>query len=327
MRAPRARCPVRVAAVALGLLLSACALELLVRLIPLAHKGGREVVFDHGHMMHPRRGYYLLDGEEGYRPSSSHPEYASHGALHNEYPLARRDGARRVLCIGDSVTQRGRIVGKLIELAPHIEWWNAGVGGWNTRQQAAYLERIGEGIAPDLVLVFLHLNDFEVTPVRFVDREGRFVEFHPSRPRVLSRFWFRRSALYRLWVAWTDAPAGEEDLAEEVFGNLVRMERYADRRGWGFAVALLPPFAPMDSVPEPLRSLCIERAARSSEWLEQSGMPHFDLAEPVEQTAAAGLPVDEVPGDLLHPSWEAGEASAKYLLERGLAELVVRRPR
>ncbi|MBI1381600.1 MAG: hypothetical protein GC161_11000 [Planctomycetaceae bacterium] len=321
MKARRGRWLVRAAAVALGVLLSVLALEGLVRLVPPAHAGGREQVFPPGHMMHPRRGFYVLDGEEGFRPSRTHPEYAAHGALKNDYPMARRAGVPRVLNIGDSVTHRGRIVGKLAELAPEIEWWNAGVGGWNTRQEAAYLERIGDAIAPDLVLVYLHLNDFEVTPVRFVDSEDRFVEFHPSRPRVLSRFWFVRSALYRLWVSWTDAPSGEEDLAEEVFTNLTRMERHAGQRGWAFAVAVLPPFAATDTLPEPLRSLCIERMARSLAWLGSNGIAHFDLREPVEATVRAGLPVDELPGDVLHPSWEAGEAMARYLLAAGLAEL------
>ncbi len=321
-KAPRRRWLARTLAVTFGLLPAVVAAELLARILPAGSAGGAETAFDRGHLMHPRRGFFLLDGEEGYRPAPGHPAFAHHGALKNEYPLARTGGVPRVLCMGDSVTYRAFIVNGLAARAPHVEWWNAGVEGWNTRQQAAYLERICDGIQPDFVVVFLHLNDFEITPVRFVDDEGRFIEFRPSHPRELARFWFVRSALYRRWVGWTERPAVEQDLAAEVFANLARMRAHSAAHNARFAVVMLPPFAAPGELPQLYAEISAARTRNALAWLMSAGIPHFELASAVAGAAATGLPVGETPGDVLHPSPAAGDACAESLIQTGLLELL-----
>ncbi len=305
-----------------GLVLSVPMLEVAARTLGSASLGGTRLAHPESHPLHPRQGLYMLDGEEGYRPAPSNPDYGPHGALHNVYALARDGSTPRVLCIGDSVTRRGRIVDALRKRAPSVEWWNGGVEGWATRQQAAYVERIGPGIAPDLVLLLLHLNDFEVTPVNFVDDNGEFVQFRPSAPRKLSAGLYRRSALYRRWIAWTDRSGDERALAAELLGALARMQNEARGRGFELAVAVLPLFAAPGVLPESVETLAQQRTEVVLAWLDQNGVPGFDLRPAIIAAATAGVALDQTPGDAQHPSWPAGDACAAHLIARGLLDLL-----
>ncbi len=305
----------------LGLVAAVGVVEAALRARPLARVGGARTAHGTDHPFHPRQGLFVLDGEEGFRPSPTHPEYGEHGALQNPYPLARTPGVPRVLCMGDSVTQRATIVRGLVERRPDVEWWNAGVAGWDTRQQAAYLERIGPALAPDLVVVFVHINDFTSTPVHFVDGAGRLVQFRASAPRLLSQWWYGHSAIYRAWVGVFTPIGSEQEFAAEVLRALARMNSECDRRGWKLAVAMLPVFAAPNSLPPTLEALAQGRRERVLAWAEQASLPHFDLLPPVAEIAAAGLPVDETPGDVHHPSPAVGDRSAAFLLEHGLAAL------
>jgi hypothetical protein len=313
----------RTTAIAIGLALPVLVAELVARFRATpAEAGGGTLVYDPGHAFHPRTGLFLLDGEEGFRPSPTNPDYGAHGALANEYPLERTSGVPRVLCLGDSVTARGAIVDALAVRAPGTEWWNAGVEGWATAQEAAYLERIGPDIQPDLVVLFLHLNDFAVTPVNFLDDQGRLVMFEPTRPHTVSPFWFRHSALYRAYVAWSAKPHEEEAVDEGVSEALDRMKRECENSGYAFAVAVLPPFAPPGKLNRKLQRLADQRRQHVLDWCAYAGVTAYDLRQPVVDTAAAGLEVAERPGDAQHPSRASGDACAAFLVAEGLLELL-----
>lgn len=89
-----------------------------------------------------------------------------------DYALAKAPGTLRILVLGDSVTfGHGAIYEttypylleqRLKEWRPDVAWevWNLGVPGYNTSQELAYLEAVGERYAPDLVVVGFFPNDF-----------------------------------------------------------------------------------------------------------------------------------------------------------------------
>ena len=89
-----------------------------------------------------------------------------------EYQLAKAPDTFRVLVLGDSVTFGHGALNetsypylleqRLREWRPAVKWevWNLGIPGYNTAQELAYLNQIGDRYAPDLVIVGFFLNDF-----------------------------------------------------------------------------------------------------------------------------------------------------------------------
>jgi lysophospholipase L1-like esterase len=119
-----------------------------------------------------------------YRPTDtpfdrSHKGYAiNHAGFRDyEYPEAKPEGTYRIIVLGDSTTA-GNGIGdftktypKLLEAAlnrgPHAgrryEVLNMGVGGYHTLQEIETLRTKGLKYQPDLVLVALCINDFNLT--------------------------------------------------------------------------------------------------------------------------------------------------------------------
>jgi hypothetical protein len=110
-----------------------------------------------------------------------------------DYSAAKPPGTFRILVLGDSVTfGHGALYEtsypflleqRLREWRPDVKWevWNLAVPGYNTAQELAQLQQVGDRYQPDLVIVGVFLNDFTgLVPV--------------SRPGTLAR---ARSALLR----------------------------------------------------------------------------------------------------------------------------------
>ena len=84
----------------------------------------------------------------------------------------KKKGKQRILFLGDSITARGKIVSQLKQLyrTERYEYWNAGVEGYNTFQEVEFFKKHNQHINPDhVILIFTIPNDFEDTPVVFVD--------------------------------------------------------------------------------------------------------------------------------------------------------------
>jgi hypothetical protein len=125
-------------------------------------------------------GFYISDPELGQRLSPGyHGWFAGVPVQINslgfrdsrEYSLDKPPGTFRIIVLGDSVTfGHGALADttypylleqRLKQWRPQINWqvWNLGVPGYNTRQELAYLERIGPRFRPDLVIVGFFEND------------------------------------------------------------------------------------------------------------------------------------------------------------------------
>ena len=84
------------------------------------------------------------------------------------------------------------------------EYWNAGVESYNTLQELAFYKLCNQGVHPDHVILTFHLNDFETTPVSFLDKDGKAVIYIPNCPsREINRYLFEQFHLYRLYVGLT----------------------------------------------------------------------------------------------------------------------------
>jgi lysophospholipase L1-like esterase len=141
------------------------------------------------------RGFRVKLNEQGLRTPSFSPRPAP--------------GVRRVLALGDSATFGERLPVEeafpaLLErelVARSGERWeviNAGVEGYNTEAELAFLERRGVSLAPEVVVVGFNLNDFDRAPSIGPHGVLTHAPDAGSRRRSLadvSEFWFLLRAL------------------------------------------------------------------------------------------------------------------------------------
>lgn len=123
--------------------------------------------------------YIKVDDDLGYMPMLEQGAYSRYGAKVNNYSLEKNPDFKRILFIGDSVTEEGLIIENLKKLygEESYEYWNAGVRGFNTHQELIFYRRYNKQIRPDQVILTFHLNDFTTTPVVFLNKEDRLVFF------------------------------------------------------------------------------------------------------------------------------------------------------
>lgn len=159
---------VTVPAVIVALLLSMIAVEAWVRLSWNEHRG--------------RPGFYISDPVLRQRLAPNYDGWFAGVPVHvnslgfrdtREYSLDKSPETFRILVLGDSVTfGHGALQEttypylleqRLKQWRADVDWqvWNLGVPGYNTRQELAYLQRVGPRYDPDLVIVGFFLNDLE----------------------------------------------------------------------------------------------------------------------------------------------------------------------
>ena len=149
-----------------------------------------------------------------------------------EYSLAKAPGTFRIIVLGDSVTFGHGTLGettypfllerRLEAWRPDVTWevWNLGVPGYNTGQELAYLEEVGERYAPDLVIVGFYPNDIQNNTVisrpSLARRAASAVQRTMQR-RLYSFEFYKRAYLTARWRLFTSAAdrARIEQLANE----------------------------------------------------------------------------------------------------------------
>jgi len=129
----------------------------------------------------PRKGqpgFFLTDAVRGQRLAAGYdgwfagvPVHINSLELHDtrEYALEKRANTFRVLVLGDSVTfghgsvnsYPALLEDRLKRWRPEVDWqvWNAAVPGYNTSQELAHLDEVGDRFNPDLVIVGFYDND------------------------------------------------------------------------------------------------------------------------------------------------------------------------
>lgn len=265
---------------------------------------------------------FIADGQLGYRPRLGTPHYDEHGAfiLGGEPQLIeRKPRIRRVLFMGDSVTCRRTIVDACRTRLgrPEVEIWNNGVEGYNTFQEAAYYQRFCQRIRPDHVVLTLHHNDFDVTPVAFYDDSGRIAVFSPERDSLgMNLTLYRYSYIYRAWFRWVASGRRLHDVEE---GSRIVRESLADLRAQlrtqdaQLTVLVLPLCKPPGEWSEAEKDVH-QRALRI---VADLGIACFDLLPGLKAAIEAGVDVQESVGDALHPSTAAAGFFAQHLADSG----------
>ena len=263
---------------------------------------------------------YTVDEQLGFRPVLPGRFYNEYGTLLNGYNMTKRAGATRLLFLGDSVTHRGAIIDALRGLYGDelYEYWNAGVESYNTVQEVNFYKAYNYRIHPDHVIVTFHPNDFETTPVAFMNEDGKLSVYAPNRPLTeMNPFLFQHSHLYRLIVGLaTSERRGEEAILKEIVRSLTTLRDTLQEEHIRLTVLVLPLMAQ----PELWSSDEQERRRQILRALNDLRIPHVDLLPPLLEAIQRHIPLQESPGDIWHPSPALSEMFAQYIRIQGVLE-------
>ena len=265
---------------------------------------------------------FAVDSDIGFCPIIPGPQYNEFGTLRNTYSPEKSNNVERLLFVGDSVTRIGFIVAALREASGDRprEFWNAGVDSFNTVQELNYYKKFNCKIRPDHVILTFHNNDFETTPIVFLNEQGKMVLFSPFLPRnQVNEVLFRKSYLYRMFIGKSIArrrDAGREQIVAEVKTSLQEFRTILSRDGIQFTVLVHPVLLPKDKW-TPSEILNHNTVLQI---LKDLGITHCDLSEPLRDAIQHGInPQWEMwKNDKAHPSPEMAKHFADYLLEHGL---------
>lgn len=143
----------------------------------------------------------------------------SYGLVGKEYKLEKDKNIFRILILGDSIAEQG-YSGEFLEnnlnsnpklhLKYTFEVWNAGVASYDVRRYAVYLKHKGLHYNPDMVIIFLFMNDFELnTNIYYKTKDGH-IEYHfpiseISKIYIPNKFLMMHSYLYRFIILRSDS--------------------------------------------------------------------------------------------------------------------------
>lgn len=320
MAVRRAMLRARLLLCALGAVFAVCGAELALRatrpdfLLRIA----AEAAHPPWEALHPDVGLFAIDDELAFVPVLGGPEYDRYGIRNNPYAIEKRPGVERVVFLGDSATKRGKIVAALREEFgdEHREYWNAGVESYNTWQEFHYYRRFVSQCRPDHVVLVFHLGDYENQPLCWIDRSGWAISVHPSLPPGEYQPWLmKHSWLYRAWLARRPRDDAEPLVRASIHGALAALRDLCAREQVRLTALVLPVFYE-ESLWPPL--LFSRREAVLAQF-EALGVRAFDLSIPLRAAAVDGVkPLQDPPGDPLHPSAAVAGYFRRYLRERGL---------
>lgn len=133
---------------------------------------------------------YVLVPNTGGRAWGCEVSVNSLGFRDREYERQKPDGVTRILVLGDSITFGNhmpvadtypeQLEALCAEAGARVEVLNLGVGGYDLLDEIALLERRGQALAPDRVVVGYCINDAGVQSanlsfIRFIEQQGRLV--------------------------------------------------------------------------------------------------------------------------------------------------------
>ena len=249
----------------------------------------------------------------------------SWGLRGDDFAAEKAEGVQRVLVLGDSFTfGEGvrledtfcvRLEGLLKErLGREVEVLNLGVSAWSTVEEIEYLQQVGLGFEPDLVLVVFVAND--ATYAAGLDFFDNFRERYENPALKHSYFisWVYAKLAKRLSGRnYIEFLVGEalrrEQQWQDAFDALTEGKQLAAGRGSKFAVALFPFMYELHD-DYPLKPIHDEVAGHCAE----QGIPVLDLLEAFKGREYGELwvhPADQHPNEVGHGI--AAEAMAGFI--------------
>ena len=264
---------------------------------------------------------FIIDPDFGFRPVLGNNIYNEYGTLINRYSIKKSPSVTRLLFIGDSVTMQGKIIEALRRLYGEktFEYWNAGVGSFNTVQEVGFYNKYNYSIKPDHVILTFHMNDFETTPIVFADVKNKLVAYAPDIPqKFVNRHLFKYSYVYRLFLGTVInmelKQKSIEQIENEVKQSLLSLKETLSKDGIRFTVIFHPYLLPYEKWPSFEKGI----RDRTIQMFKTLGIRYFDMTEVLYKAERDNINMIMSSGEYFHPSDEMAQYFAKYLYDNNL---------
>ena len=160
-------------------------------------------------------GYEIIPNSTDGLPVASN----SYGLIGREYKLNKDKNTFRILLLGDSIAwqdwSRQSLEEKLnsdilLNAKYKFEIWNAGCPSYDVRRYYLYLKHKGLNYKPNMVIIFLFMNDFELnTSVYYKNQAGATEYYFPiseiSKKICVNPFLMKHAYLYRFIILRLDS--------------------------------------------------------------------------------------------------------------------------
>ena len=262
---------------------------------------------------------WTIDPIVGFRPIFGTPWFNKYGTATNTYSINKQPGVERLLFIGDSVTAYNYIISGLQKRYgdTSFEYWNAGIGSYNTAQEVKYYETYNAAIHPDEVILTFVYNDFDITPMVFFNASDDLMVYSPKvEIHNLSPFLFKNSYLYRLYIGYTTSRSTYKYQDNtEVENSLRELQSVLKKDNIKFTVIISPFLIPAEKFTGYEKGL----HSKILSILNKLQIRYFDLTYIIDDAMHAGVPLkDPTENDTIHPSQELGAYMGKYLYDHGI---------
>ncbi len=236
--------------------------------------------------------FYTLEKGEGYPPNE---ETNVDGLRDVTRPVETREGLRRIVLLGDSVTfghglEARDAFPQILERSLRgsgrdVEVFNLALPGWSTRQERLAYQRIARKYKPNVVVLGVCLNDLAEMQINLAKPPGFLLSLFKHSAAVRVALGASRREIGAVEELFTAAGTPRVESAFRLFFDEVRaLEAEVRKDGGTFAVAVFPfrfqvePGAPSASVQR-----------RIQEFARARSITAFDL---LPEIAASTSPAD-----------------------------------
>jgi hypothetical protein len=274
-------------------------------------------------------GMWVFDAELAYRPGRWQQNDSQ--GTQTSYPATQAaDPAKKdVLIVGDSVIEQRyfeKALGKHLD-ASKFRIWNAGIGGYNTLQEAFYVKKY-ISLKPEIIILGFCLNDFQPSRVLQVEENHTYRLLSTSFETQLIAFprLFHQVALYRAYeifrnhVGMVDywKKGGLKQNRAIVEEGFRIFKAYAQENHAKLYVMIFPHLYKPNDTPLWMR----ESRGLVTQILKEQRIPFVDLH--VSDVIGDPAPFFNAPGDVTHPNLAAHQIFADYFMRKFGSELKAR---
>lgn len=280
-------------------------------------------------------GYEIIpDCHDIYLSESSNSSSNSYGLIGKEYKLKKENNTFRILLLGDSIAfqnlsnkflEENLNNNSLLNSKYKFEIWNASVPSYDVRRYYLYLKYKGLNFKPDMVIIYLFMNDFFLNVNIYYKNQAGFTEYYfpiaeISKRYTINPFLMKHSYLYRLIILRLDSyllskkkTQGADNLEQNGRSYLQMIKEICEKNKIPLLIVIFPYLKPLDEYKDyqikEYKAIC-----KAIKDLKIDHLNLYELLSKIDLYSLRGKKEDE-----MHPSREGHRLFTKiiynYLLD------------
>lgn len=280
--------------------------------------------------------FYRPSSLLGYEHIPNQGNYNCYGLVGKDYKLKKEKNTFRILLLGDSIAEQDwsrKFLeeylnnNSLLNTNYKFEIWNAGVGGYDVRQCSIYLKHKGLDYQPDMIIIFLFMNDFEPNINIYYKTNNGVTEYYfpvreISKIYTPNRFFMKHSYLYRFIILKFDSFLASKkknrDIDQKELNGryyLKIINQICQEKNIPLFILIFPYLKPLTEYDD----LQLSEYSIICKVVEELKIHHLNLYNLYEQLLKKNYPMRYSEEDDIHPSKEVHRLIAKevfnYLLD------------